>query len=66
MVKGRIVPLSEEIALSAAEISLEYTLPMAVAVVYATAMKEACPVVTYDPHLEELVDVIYVEAQVNA
>jgi len=56
------VPLSEEIALSAAEVSLKHTLPMADAIVYATAMKEACPVVTSDPHFEGSADVIYLEA----
>jgi len=62
MMKTKIVPLSEEIALLAAEISLKHTLPMADAVVYATAMKEACPVVTSDPHFKGLEDVIYLEA----
>jgi predicted nucleic acid-binding protein len=52
--KTKIVPLSEEIALSAAEISLKYTLPMADAIVYATAMREACPAVTSSPHLKGL------------
>ncbi|GAI23432.1 unnamed protein product [marine sediment metagenome] len=62
IMKTRIVPLSEEIALSAAEISLKYSLPMADAIVYATATKEACPVVTSDPHFKGLADVIYFEA----
>jgi predicted nucleic acid-binding protein len=54
--------LSEEIALSAAEISLKHTLPMADAIVYATAMKEACPVVTSDLHFKGLEGVVYLEA----
>ena len=62
MMKTKIVPLSEEIALSAAEISLKHTLPMADAIVYATAIKETCPVVTSAPHFKELEDVIYLEA----
>jgi PIN domain nuclease of toxin-antitoxin system len=32
------------------------------AIVYATAMREPCPVVTSDPHFEGLKDVIYIEA----
>jgi len=60
--KTKIVPLSEEIALLAAEISLKHTLPMADAVVYATAIKEICPVVTSDPHFKGLENVIYLEA----
>jgi predicted nucleic acid-binding protein len=62
MMKTKIVPLTEEISLLAAEMSLRHFLPMAEAIVYATAMKEACPVVTSDPHLKELEDVIYLEA----
>jgi len=62
IMKTKTVPLSEEIALSAAEVSLKHTLPMADAIVYATAMKEACPVVTSDPHFKGLDDVIYLEA----
>ena len=62
IMKTRIVPLSEEISLLAAEGSLRYALPMADAIVYATAMKEACPVVTSDPHFKELEDVIYLAA----
>jgi len=62
IMKTRIVPLSEEISLLAAEISLKHALPMADAIVYATAMKEACPVVTSDPHFKGLEDVIYLEA----
>jgi len=62
IMKTRMVPLTEEIALSAAEISLKHTLPMADAIVYATAMREACLVVTSDPHFKGLEDVIYLEA----
>lgn len=62
IMKTRIVPLSQEIALSAAEISLKHSLPMADAIVYATAVKEACPVVTSNPHFKGLEDVIYLEA----
>ena len=62
MMKTKIVPLSEEIALLAAELSLKHNLPMADAIVHATAMKEACPVVTSDPHFKGLEDVIYLEA----
>ena len=47
---------------SAAEISLKHALPMADAIVYATATKETCPVVTSDPHLKGLEDVIYLQA----
>lgn len=62
IMKTKVVPLSEEIALLAAGISLKHTLPMADAIVYATAMKETCPVVTSDPHFKGLKDVIYLGA----
>ena len=62
IMKTKVVPLSEEIALSAVEIGLKHTLPMADAIVYATAMKENCPVVTSDPHFKGLEEVIYLEA----
>jgi predicted nucleic acid-binding protein len=45
-----------------AEISLKHTLPMADAIVYATAMKEGYSVVTSDPHFKGLKDAIYLEA----
>jgi len=46
----------------AAKISLKHSLPMADAIVYATAAKEGCPVVTSDSHFKGLEDVIYLEA----
>jgi predicted nucleic acid-binding protein len=60
MMKSKVVPLTEDLALSAAEISLNYSLPMADAIVYATAIREGCPVATSDPHFKELRDVIYI------
>ena len=62
MTKTKILPLTEEISLLAAEMSLKHSLPVADAIVYATAIKEACPVVTSDPHFKGLEDVIYLEA----
>jgi predicted nucleic acid-binding protein len=62
MTKTKIVPLTEEISLLAAEMSLKHSLPMADAIVYATAIREACPVATSDPHFRGLEDVVYLEA----
>ena len=61
MMKSKIVPLTEDIALAAAETSLNHSLPMADAIVYATAIREGCPVATSDPHFKGLRDVIYIE-----
>ena len=62
IMKTKVVSLTEEISLLAAEVSLKQALPVADSVVYATALKEACPVVTSDPHFKGLEDVIYLEA----
>ncbi|MBI2119136.1 MAG: type II toxin-antitoxin system VapC family toxin [Elusimicrobia bacterium] len=48
MLKTQVVPVSEEIALSAADISLEYNLAMADSIVYATALEHNCKVMTMD------------------
>lgn len=61
MMKTRVVPLDEEMSLLAAELSLKHALPMADAVIYATAMKQACPVVTSDTHFKGLENAICLE-----
>ncbi len=48
MVKTQLIPLTEEIALQAADVSLEYSLPMADAIVYTTALIHQCKVITLD------------------
>jgi len=53
-----VIPLSESIALFAADLSLQYSLPMADAIVYATALEEECKVVTSDAHFQGLDKVI--------
>lgn len=58
--KTNIVNLSESIALLAADLSLRYSLPMADAIVYATALEENCKVVTSDTHFRGLDSVIFV------
>lgn len=52
--RTQIVPLTESIALLAADISLKYALPMADAIVYATALELDCAVVTGDAHFKGL------------
>lgn len=63
MMKARVVNLDTELMLSAADISLKYSLPMVDAIIYATAIKEKCPLVTSDPHLEKLENVIYINPE---
>ncbi len=47
-----VIPLSESIALLAADLSLKHSLPMADAIVYATALEKNCKVVTSDTHFK--------------
>lgn len=56
-----IVPLTSNIALLAADVSLKYRLPMADAIVYATSLAEKCKIVTSDSHFKELIGVIFIE-----
>ncbi|MDP3296271.1 MAG: type II toxin-antitoxin system VapC family toxin [Thermodesulfovibrionia bacterium] len=55
-----VIDLSESIALFAADLSIKYSLPMADAIVYATALEKNCKVVTSDTHFKELNKVIFV------
>jgi predicted nucleic acid-binding protein len=49
-----IIPVDEEIALSAAALSIRYRLAMADALLYATAEREKVEFVTSDPHFKNL------------
>jgi toxin FitB len=53
-----VIPLHESIAFLAADLSLKYSLPMADAIVYATAIEENCRVVTSDMHFKGLDNVV--------
>jgi len=57
----KIVPVTPELALFAADVSLKHKLPMADALVYATALSEKCSVVTSDPHFERLEKVTFIK-----
>ncbi|MBI5188722.1 MAG: type II toxin-antitoxin system VapC family toxin [Nitrospirae bacterium] len=58
--KTSVIPLSESIALLAADLSLKHSLPLADAIVYATALEESCKVVTSDTHFKGLSRVVFV------
>lgn len=49
-----VVPLSESVALLAADLSLKHALPMADAMVYATAFEQNCEIITSDAHFNGL------------
>lgn len=59
MGKTRVVPLTDSIALTAADLSLVYHLAMADAIVYATALAEHTTLVTSDADLQPLPGVRY-------
>ncbi len=59
MQKCRIVPLTEELSLEAADLSLQYGLAMADAIVYASALQEKAKLITSDKALKNLPQVVY-------
>ncbi|MBU0573355.1 MAG: type II toxin-antitoxin system VapC family toxin [Candidatus Margulisiibacteriota bacterium] len=56
-----IVPLTHSTALLAADVSLEHKIPMADAMIYATARIHSARLVTSDEHLENLENVVYLK-----
>jgi len=61
MNRTKVVDLTESTALFAAEVSIKYSLPMADAIVYATALEAGCKVITSDTHFRGLDRVVFVE-----
>jgi len=59
MLRTNVVPLSETLALEAADTSLENSLSMADAIVYATARARDAELVTTDADLEGLPGVVF-------
>jgi toxin FitB len=56
-----IVPLRESTSLLAADLSLKHSLPIADAIVYATALEENCKVITSDIHFKGLDNVTLIK-----
>jgi predicted nucleic acid-binding protein len=54
LARTRIVPLSEELAISAADLSLKLKLSMADSIIYASAKSEQARLVTSDEHFKGL------------
>ncbi len=61
MGKAKIVVLDDALAMSAADISLKYNLPMADAIIYATALQEDARLITSDSHFSHLDNVIFLK-----
>ncbi len=58
----KVIELSEMLSLTAASVSVKYNLPMADAIVYATAELLGCQVVTSDMHFKDLENAIYISS----
>lgn len=61
MGKTQLVPLTETIALTAADVSLAYQVSMADAIVYATSLIEKAKLITSDADLSSLPGVSYLK-----
>ena len=59
MLKGKIIELTLNLSMSAAKISMQYNLPMADSIIFATAKKHQCDIWTQDAHFENLPRVKY-------
>lgn len=66
MKQGHVVDVTEDIALSAALISLNERLPMADSLIYATARAHRATLWTQDEHFSSLPDVNYKKARTKA
>ena len=60
MQKTQVVPLTDELALLAADLSLVHKLPMADAIVLATAQAHDADVVTSDADFADIAGVVYI------
>ena len=56
-----VIPLTDSLALNAADISLRHGLAMADAIVYATSRHQEAQIITGDADLKDLPGVIYVK-----
>jgi toxin FitB len=59
--RGQIMPLTDEIALQAALLSLEHKLPMADSIILATTHIHKAILWTQDEHFKDIPDVRYIE-----
>ncbi len=57
--QGQVIEINETISIYAAKLSLEKKLPMADALIYATALLHSATIYTQDNHFEGLPSVIY-------
>lgn len=55
-----VIPLDDQLAMSAADVSLRHGLAMADAIIYTTAIQQDAILVTGDKHFKDLKNVIWV------
>ena len=55
-----VVPFNENLALLAADLSLQFNLSMADSIIYATGVSSRCPVITADADFDGLPEVTYI------
>ena len=66
MKQARVIDVTEDVALSAALISLKLKLPMADSLIYATARAQRATLWTQDDHFSDMPDVNYRKARAKA
>jgi predicted nucleic acid-binding protein len=59
--RGGVIPLTSDLALHAGDLAVEHRLPLADAVVYATARSSGADLLTCDAHFEGLPGVEYLK-----
>ena len=59
MQKGKVVDLTANLSMSAAKISIQYNLPLADSIIFATAKIHRCDIWTQDAHFKNLPRVKY-------
>jgi len=60
MGRAKLIPVNDSLALHAADLSLEYHLPMADSIIYASALSFRAELVTSDADFEKLPSVRYI------
>ncbi len=63
LLQTTVVPLDETLAIAAAQVGLSHRLPMADAIIYATATTTGSVLVTSDPHFRALPGVEFIERE---
>ena len=64
--KYKIIPLDDDMALSAAKLSFDLKLPMADSIIYAAAKKYKAVVWTMDEHFKKLSGVKYIFSKIRS